>query len=88
MNCLIENTSPAVNGSSGAGLRLLEGSSSVTCENNRFEDNVLGVHLGLNTSFSDTTSTFSNNSVAQVAVGHQGHVFHGSRMAGQVHGLR
>jgi len=51
----------------GAGLRLTEGFGLFLSEYNRFEDNVDGVRMGLNTSFTDTTSTFTNNSAAQVA---------------------
>ncbi|MEX0321331.1 MAG: right-handed parallel beta-helix repeat-containing protein [Puniceicoccaceae bacterium] len=50
----------------GAGLRLTSGSGNVLSEYNRFQDNTHGIQLGLNTSLSDTTSTFSNNSISQV----------------------
>ena len=53
--------------SSGAGLRLASGSSSIVSENNQFVGNDRGVRLGIDTSFSDTTSTFSNNSSAPVS---------------------
>jgi len=53
--------------SSAAGLRLSSGSGSFTSENNSFHDNVDGVRLSPNTSFKDTTSTFSGNSFAPVA---------------------
>lgn len=60
-NCLLKN-------SSGAGLRLTSGASSVISESNSYEDNVYGVRLSANTSFSDTSSTFRNNSSAPVAL--------------------
>ncbi|MCB1121116.1 MAG: right-handed parallel beta-helix repeat-containing protein, partial [Verrucomicrobiae bacterium] len=60
-NCLLASNN-------GAGLRLTSGSSSFVSENNQFESNDQGVRLGINTSFSDTSSTFSDNSFAPVAV--------------------
>ena len=48
-------------------MRLASGSSSVLSQDNRFNDNEVGVRLGIDTSFSDTTSSFSNNSYAPVS---------------------
>ena len=61
-------TNTLLKNSSGAGIRLTAGSGLFTSVNNSFEDNLYGVRLGLNTSFSDTTSTFTNNSTAPVAI--------------------
>ena len=60
-HCLLKN-------SSEAGLRLSAGSGLFTTENNAFENNRYGVRLNPDTSFSDTTSTFSGNTYAPVAV--------------------
>ncbi|MEZ5278483.1 MAG: right-handed parallel beta-helix repeat-containing protein [Opitutaceae bacterium] len=53
--------------SSHAGLKLTSGYGSFLSESNAFRDNADGIRLGLNTSFSDTTSTFEGNSFAPVA---------------------
>ena len=52
----------------GSGLRVRSGYGSLLSEDNRFENNHYGVRIGLNTSFSDTTSVFSDNIYGQVAV--------------------
>lgn len=70
-NLILSNSTLQKTG--GAGLRIREGSGVFTSENNRFNDNTYGIQLSANTSFSDTTSTFSSNTTAPVAVDASNH---------------
>lgn len=48
-------------GQAGDGLRLSAGSSSLILQGNHFQENTLGVRLGIGASFDDNTSTFTGN---------------------------
>lgn len=52
----------------GSGVYLSEGAERFVSENNTFEENTHGLRVGLNTSFSDTTSLFAGNEASQVLV--------------------